>query len=433
MHPQLRTLVIIAAALGASARADAATGWVSGSVKLYNANGNYCPTANSCVGSRYPQAQFHSWQPLANAHVNLYDAAGAFIGQGGTGTDGTFTASWTAPVAPAQIRVRFFASQKDSRFHFADPGGAWYNWFTSLITTGPSSGASPQPIGAWFLGSATAPDPYANAYWAAEREWRDVFSLVGVLQTNFTNVEIRGFADDMPLFRGNCPTSCASGETRQVQLDADAAFNPQARVMHELGHIATYVTHPWQRTRNYNWPDKTGTGGWSQSSAEWSDAAFEEAFATHYGNVAFWSDNAETPTSCNTSATCYAATGAPKLNADLEASSYAHFVNNCDTSASNPEARRPLSHMRFFWDVFDSHNDADGDTYSANHGDFWRHLHNLAWYPEGTGANQIDEPWNAARTSVTELDGRGSTSYDSNYAANVVNVTVLRVDNCTPP
>jgi hypothetical protein len=83
--------------------------------------------------------------------------------------------------------------------------------------------------------------------------------------------------------------------------------------------------------------------------------------------------------------------------------------------------------------VFDNHNDADGDSYSANQGDFWKHLHNLAWYPEGTETNQIDEPWNPTRTAVTELDGRGSTSYAANYAANVVNISLLRVDNCSPP
>jgi hypothetical protein len=427
--------LIILAALGAGATsADAATGWISGSVNLWNANGDYCPSTNSCVGSKYPQSQFHTWQPLANAFVNVYDGAGTFIGQGGTGTDGTFTVSWTAPAKPAQLRVRFFAAQKDSRFFFAEPNGNWYNWFTGLIPTGTSSASSPQSIGGWGLGSSTAPDPYANAYWAGEREWREVFNLVGVLQANFTGVEIRGFANTITGYRGTCNTSCAYGPAKQVQLDANAGFSPQARVMHEMGHIASYVTHAWQLTGNYNWPNTSGTDGWSQSSAEWSDAAFEEAFATHYGSIAFWADNATTPTTCLSATTCYSATGAPLSGANLEASSFPHATNNCGTSSSNPEARWPLSHMRFLWDVFDNHNDADGDSYTANQGDFWRHLHNLAWYPEGTGTNQIDEPWNAARTQVTELDGRGSTSYVANYQANVAaSISTLRIDNCSPP
>jgi hypothetical protein len=265
------------------------------------------------------------------------------------------------------------------------------------------------------------------------REWRDVFNLVGVLQAGYTNVEIRGFADTIAGFQGTCTTSCAYGPTKHVQLDAAAGFSPQARVMHEMGHIATYVTHNWALTGNYNWPNTTGSSGWSQTSAEWSVSAFEEAFATHYGSIAFWGDNAVTPTTCLTSATCYDGTGTPFAGTDIEATSYPYATNNCSTSPTAPESRWPLSHMRFFWDVFDNHNDADGDTYTANQGDFWKHLHNLAWYPEGTGANQIDEPWNTARTAVTELDGRGSTSYATNYAANVVNISLLRVDNCSPP
>jgi hypothetical protein len=434
--PLLRGLLIavsavVALGVGATS-AHAATGWISGSVKLWNANGNYCPTTNACVGSRYPQSQFHTWQPLSNAYVNVYDAAGTFIGQGGTGTDGTFTASWTAPVAPTQIRVRFFPYQKENRFFFAQPDGLLYNWFTGLITRGASSPSSPQPIGTYFLGSSAAPDPYANAYWAGEREWREVFNLVGVLQANFTNVEIRGFVDNIPGFRGNCPTSCANGPAKQVQLDDNAGFSPQARVMHEMGHIASYVTHAWQRTNNYNWPNTTGSGGWSKTSAEWSVSGFEEAMATHYGSIAFWADNAASPTTCLSSLTCYSALGNPLTGTNLEATSFPFSVNNCSTSSTSPESRWPLSHMRFLWDVFDNHNDADGDSYSANHGDFWKHLANLAWYPEGTGTNQIDEPWNANRTAVTELDGRGSISYAANYAANVVNIGILRIDNCAP-
>jgi hypothetical protein len=123
----------------------------------------------------------------------------------------------------------------------------------------------------------------------------------------------------------------------------------------------------------------------------------------------------------------------PFSGTNIEASSFPFATNNCSFVATAPEARWPLSHMRFFWDVFDNRNDADGDSYSANQGDFWKHLHNLAWYPEGTSTNQIDEPWNATRTAVTELDGRGSSSYAANYAANVVNVSILRIDNCSPP
>lgn len=426
-----------AAVTAVSGAASAVTGTVSGTINMWNKNGNYCPTTATCTGSRYPQADFNTSKPLSNAKVHIFDAAGVLIGQGASNQNGTFTTSWSAAVKPAQIRLRFLASHRDTRFFFAQADGSLYNWFTGLITTAASSSpAAPQAVGTFSAGTSAAPDPFANAYWAAERVWREVFNLVGVLQTNFTNVEIRGFADDIPAFLGSRPTSAASGSTKRVQLDANAGFSPQARVMHEMGHVASFQTHAWQSTNNYNYPNTAAGGGWSQNTGEWSVSAFEEAFATHYGSISFWGDNSVMPTSCLSSATCYSG-GVPVTASNLEASSFSGATNNCaagatpPTAANAPEGRRPISHMRFMWDVFDNRN--DGDTYTANAGDFWKHLANLAVYPEGTGANQIDEPWNSARTSVTERDGRGSSSYAFNYKANFANVDQQRTINCTPP
>ena len=90
--------------------------------------------------------------------------------------------------------------------------------------------------------------------------------------------------------------------------------------------------------------------------------------------------------------------------------------------------------MRFFWDVYDNRNDADGDSYSASQGNFWQHLAMLAFYPQGTGTDQIEEPWNAAKSSITEPDGRGCISYEHNYvnSAHLQSINILRVDNCSP-
>jgi hypothetical protein len=246
---------------------------------------------------------------------------------------------------------------------------------------------------------------------------------------------MRGFADVissyLPYGQDSCDSSCSWGPTKEVHLDADAGFAPQARAMHEAGHIASYVTHPWQMIDssgtvyglNFSW----GGVGWQPDNPEWGSGAFEEAWATHYGSVTFWADNADTPTTCyTTTITCYDdSTGVPYANADLEASSYPY----CGTL----EERWPLSAMRYFWDAFDNHNEGNSDTYSANQGDFWKHFYNLGWYPEGTGTNQIDETWNSARTSVTDPDGRGSSSYRANYYANVTQTLTQYTNNCSPP
>ncbi|MEO7034480.1 MAG: hypothetical protein ABI548_11295, partial [Polyangiaceae bacterium] len=293
------------------------------------------------------------------------------------------------------------------------------------------SQANPQNVGSWTVGSSTAPDPYYNAFWAAERLWRNVLSLVGSATVNFTGIQVRGFANNIPGFLGSQPTSAADGPTKRVQLDANAGFSPQARIVHELGHIQNYVANPFKFSGSYSWD---GNSGWGYTTPEFGSVAFEEGFATHYGNIEFWYDNSVTPTSCLTSGTCYDSFGVPFTGTDIEATSYPYSTNNCNTLATAPESRWPISAMRFFWDVFDNHNDADGDTYSANNGDFWQHLAMLAFYPQGTGGNQINDPWNAGLTSVTEPDGRGSASYAYNYvnSAGLQSIDLLRTDNCGP-
>jgi hypothetical protein len=247
---------------------------------------------------------------------------------------------------------------------------------------------------------------------------------------------VRGFAHRDPQ-RGQDTHALA---LRNIRIQGESSPQPDGRQEScterntRSGCGMTMVKRPSGVVRPVMPPgDPPGAPFWCQTCAEWGAAAFEEAWATHYGSVTLWADNAESPTTCLSSGTCYDSTGAPFFGTDLEASSYPHEENNCDANTANPEARWPLSAMRYFWDVYDNHNDADGDTYSASQGNFWQHFANLAWYPEGTDTNQIDEPWNSTYTAVTEPDGRGSTSYFVNYDANVTYTGTLWADNCAPP
>ena len=90
--------------------------------------------------------------------------------------------------------------------------------------------------------------------------------------------------------------------------------------------------------------------------------------------------------------------------------------------------------MRYLWDVYDNHNDCDGDTYDANANlHYWQHFSMLGYYPSGTGTNQINEVWNSFLTVVTEPDGRGALSYEANYSNTLsVSTGTLRIDNCGP-
>jgi uncharacterized Rmd1/YagE family protein len=316
-------------------------------------------------------------------------------GQSSTDDNGIYKVSWTRSTKPTQFKVSAVMHYKDNIFRLANTAGTTMRFDTNLITTAASSSyLAPQNVGTWWKGGTNDPDPYANSYWAAERLWRYVLSQVGYSLDNFTDVEIRGFSNDTPGFLGSQPTSGAQGATKRVQLDADAGFKPQARVMHELGHIATYLTHPWLVASDYTWSppgQPAGPSVWGQTTPEWGVSAFEEAFSTHFGSIAFWGANAVTPTTCLSQTTCYAA-GIPIAGSNIETTSYPYDTNNCGTAVDNPEDR----------------------------------------WPEGTGLYQNEDPWNSDKTALDNRDGRGSTSYCVNYKAYIQDIDTLHIDNCWP-
>ena len=423
-------------------RAKAATGTITTTSYLWNQNGNYCPSTNACVGSIYPQVDFNSWKPVSNAKVVAYSAAGAIIGQGIMNDAGSTTLTWTATPAPAQAFLRIYPNQKLSAFYFTDTSGSLYNAFTAPVNL-VSGGNTTFPNS--FIGTQVAPNPYFNAYWAGELQWRRVLSLVGLLVTNFVNVEIRGFANVIPGYidaGGIALSSRAFGPLKKIQLDTNAAYSPQGRVMHEMGHMASYLTNPFRFGSDYTW----GGGApsqWGFTTAEFGHVSFEEAISTHYGNMTLWGDNSVTPTTCLSAGHCYSAAlvaSTPLFGTNVEATSFPFGINNCSTAAAAPESRWPLSATRYLWDVFDNRNDADGDTYSANQsGHFWQHLANLASYPAGLGFFQEDEPWAPGAGgavvlgTAAEKDGRGVATYRLYYASSTQDTNLLRVSNCSPP
>ena len=458
MNTKLLAMLALSMLLPATAFAE--TGVLTGTFLFLNANGNYCPSTQNCKGSWYPQSDFNKEMPIANAKVYVLDPAQPasmnVIGEGRTDDTGAWLAGWDtkgAP-APAMIEVIVTATQADSIFGINDPAGQYANATTG--TFAPTLGTTlftPQVLQPAVAGTVALPDDYFNAYWAAEWVWRTVIQAAGTAQANFNNIEIRGFQDIIPNFltaAGNHPSSAAVGSMKRVQLDANAAMAPQARVMHELGHVANYIAHPAQLATVYDWvPGATppvklvaNPGPWAQDTAEWGAVAFEEAFATHYGSIAFWDLNSEVPTTCLAARgiSCYLpdASGAADMvispATTLEASSFpVGGTDNCSTNAMNPENRWPLSAMRYFWDIFDDHDGEGGDTYSAGKANFWQHLAVLHDYKDGRGTNEIDEPWDPTLPDVTEPDGRACASYEFNYQAMTGDsTTTQRTMNCTP-
>jgi hypothetical protein len=265
-------------------------------------------------------------------------------------------------------------------------------------------------------------------YWAAEKEWRESFSLVSQLVNLYNDVEIRGVASTISGFLGSCPTSCAADKKIQIDSESSARM-PQGRMMHEAGHIANAVLQPRQNGDNYCWQE-TSSCGWSINGAEYGSALFEEGFATFSSDNTLWLPDSQVPTTCITEAPC-----AVNQDTRLEDSNFAHSTNFCTLASStpnNPENRRPISLVRLLWDVYDSNNDADGDTMAQGFNNFPSMYVNLQNYAAGTSDNQIDEPWNSTRTSVTEPDGHSALDYATIYSNNYVNILTLNLSNCSP-
>ncbi len=447
---QLRKLIQLATvllALSASSVSHAAAGWISGSAWSLNQSGGYCPTLTgvNCTGTRYPQTSYNIMWPVPNVVMEIRDNNNVQIGVGSTQTSGNFLVKWTGTASnpnPTQIFVVWWAHHKNNVFRLTHVDGSTHSSQTPWINvvSGTTQGV-PQNIGSRVLSSGSA-DPYWNAYFQTEWQWRQVLAPAGTAFTGtVTNIEMRGFQDDQPSFLGFASSSKTVSPSRRIQLDTNAAFNSQGRSMHEFGHIANYWQRTWAITNSagtcatcqYDWD---GNGGHGWGTYEWGVAGFEESFASLYGTIAFWLSSSSAPTTCSNSTHCYVPAGAnwaPGPDTNVEATSYAGATNNCVTTAATPEARKEITHLRFLWDVYDSNQDGTFDDYSSNTSLHWAtQLSVFTRYPSGTGLNQLDEPWNSAYTSVSEKDGRASTSFAANYAG-IHDVSAMRTRNCSPP
>lgn len=427
--------------LGASS-AEAASGFVRGNFKTWNRNGNFCDsTLQACAGSRYPKAgNFDVAVPFMNGRVEVWQGNDR-IGFGTSDANGDFTVSWSSDTL-TNARVRWMSEHGNGRFVINDTNGLRMNNNSGTFTlTNATTAGSPQPVGSWVGGTSANPDWWMNLYWAAERQFRQTINLVGALQGPYTGVEIRGIDSGAALSGfitadGVCDTSCASGSLKRVQIDSlNSALSPQARMLHEAGHVASYLLKPFVSGSNYCWTQAGATAPpagqpactWGRLSAEWAAASFEEAFATFFGDVTFWSATATDPTTCNSSARC-----AVNAANRIEETHYAGATNNCSTAAANPENRWPMSTLRTLWDAYDVQNDATNETFQEGAGNFWRLFANMTQFPNGVGNNQIDEPWlSTAYTTIDNYDGRSIRDYTAWYA-NWLDIDDAADVNCDP-
>jgi hypothetical protein len=418
-----RTVLLVAALVAAAVPAPAApppdglyiyNGYVKGRLLFYQNQGNYCPTTRDCTDAKYLQAQYHTNQPVAAARVYLRNyKTGEVIGQGGTDTSGNFTLSWSANTWPITGQVIWRAQHKDGVFAFLHPDGSQYLLISNTFgLTNGTTASAPQDRGSLSWGSSSAPNQISNAYDGAWRMWFYALSSSNRMVANFNGLTIYAFSDTTP---GACATSCANGSRNTIQLDANAAFSPQERVMHEMGHIASYQSDHHVGAVDYEFPSTGKGGSWSTTTAEWKATSFEEALATFLGTRAIYHQANPTPMTCLSSSACGS-------SFNLETGS-----STCATD----EDRQALSTMRYLWDVYDSTVDSSySDTVSTN---YFQFFDTLNAYPAGTGDGERDEPWNWAHTALDDRDGHSSADFQSNFSAFAgVSTSSQRSHNCSP-
>ena len=356
--------------------ADAASGYVRGYWKLYQNQGNYCdPATRNCTGSQYLKSEYHTNVPIENTKLYVKDQNGVVIGQGTTSSSGYFIIQWNRVSAPTSVRVYWSLEHKDNRFRVRSSNGGTYSYWTSSIT-GTTNGSSIY-TGTWYVGNSTTPSGIANIYNGAQRMWYDALNYSARMQNNFTDLQIRAYPTD-------CPTACAKTSSNRIHMPSGSEFRPQARILHEMGHIASYKSRPRQLTPgSYCYPG-TGSGcGWSFTSEEWRGHSLEEGRATFFGDVAIYWHWAVDPRSCNSSGQCSAST----------------FSLEPADSCSGKKGRHAINHDRYMWDIYDTVN--DGETVSTPYYSFFD---TLGAIPSGTSWGQTE----------SFLNGSGSVdSWDS--------------------
>jgi hypothetical protein len=182
-----------------------------------------------------------------------------------------------------------------------------------------------------------------------------------------------------------------------------------------MGHIADYRANTnWQQLGGFNY-NFGGVGGWNLNSAEFESAGWEEAVATHGGDVALYFANARQPHTCFAAA---AACAAGSFNIETP--------GNCAAVDSN---RTVVNHIRYHWDNYDTVPDSLFDVISAPVSDVWDAI---ASFPNNAGNRGINEFWNATLTAGDDDDGRGSLDFQANWDAMFggPNTTLILNANC---
>jgi hypothetical protein len=363
------------------------------------------------TGTKYPCTEQGQTSGARRARVEVRRASdGQTLGTNFTDSTGTFSVGWTDNTATGNVSVtlRWRPIHADGRFQIGNNVGALWALNVSGTTTAINGG--PTPIGTKNWGN----NRVANVYDGAVKMWENSLSQSNRMLSFFGNltpggagatqyVDIRTEVDD-----GSCPTGAATDDLNRICLPTSAYYENQFRVMHEMGHLASF-----RATRDQTAFARADTSlngsGWNATSGEWFSRQFTEGVATALGNVGLYFANASQPFSCGSDTQCDAAVDG--LN--LETSS------NCATLR-----RAEISNERYFWDIYDS--SADGSD-NLNRGVF-EIVDTIHAFDLGTGNAQKSE----VGASITDPDGHSTLDFVNRWIVFGTNSTAVLTQNCTP-
>lgn len=187
----LAALGLLAAATPAHATTS---GWVKGKITFYQNQGNYCPSTRTCTGANYLQASYQTGQPAAHTKVYVVDSSDRAIGSGVTDINGNFSIPWQSSNNANSGHFYWSFEHKDNRFNVRSGTGAqWVAWTSNISLPNGTTQATATNFGTIVWGNAASPHAVANVNDGAWRMWNYALSYSGIMNSNFTNVEIRAF------------------------------------------------------------------------------------------------------------------------------------------------------------------------------------------------------------------------------------------------
>ncbi len=378
----LRKITILAAILislvGSSSIAHAANnhGLVWGELNFLQKQGNYCDSsAQDCTGARYRSYDYNSYQPVMYTKVYLYsNYTGHVLGVGVTGRSGAFNIEFNTAETLSDVMLYWYSEDRDGRMRVFDKNGNRAKFTTSsmyVCTGGISCGS--KPLGRLSWGA----NRMANIFDGAQRSYYDALDGSARMRAKITNVEIWKGRGGNTSNNGDCPSSCASGSDKRIWLDTNAHYMPQARVMHEIGHVASYQSNPrdgCMLSGGYDY-GAGSDGAWSQESPEYFCAQFEEGLATFFASATLYGDYADEPRACLGDKHCG------------NSGSFNLEVEECGVSRDH---MFPLNTTRYLWDVYDDQVDGNvnADTYDRS---LFTIVDTLHKYASGTGNHEENE------------------------------------------